>query len=84
MGDRDELPRHFNAVLLDCQSALDLDPGYCKAYLRKGQALRALGRLAEAGAAAEAGVARASGALKQVRDGARWITSCTSSQSRAV
>jgi tetratricopeptide (TPR) repeat protein len=39
---------HFQAALLDCDAALDLQPNSVKALFRKAQALRGMGRGEEA------------------------------------
>lgn len=65
LGEPDAIPRHYKAVILDCQSAIDLQPSYAKAYLRKAQALHALERNSEALQTTEEGCRHASGPLKQ-------------------
>jgi hypothetical protein len=61
LGGEDAEHRHYLAALLDAESALDLDPAFPKAYLRKAQALLRLDRYGEALAAAEAGRSKAAG-----------------------
>lgn len=49
------LRRHWEAALMDADSAVGMDPAYAKAYLRRAQALMRLQRAGEALSAAEEG-----------------------------
>ncbi|GFR45643.1 hypothetical protein Agub_g7052, partial [Astrephomene gubernaculifera] len=61
LGSHDAVSRHFQAAIIDCDMALDLDPvgaAAAKTCLRKCRALRRLGRVEEAAAAARAALAK--------------------------
>lgn len=53
---------NYNAALIDCNAALDLQPGSVKALFRKAQALQGLHRPGEAFAAATEAMQKASAA----------------------
>ena len=60
-GEDGALRRHWEAALMDADSAVAMDPGYAKAHLRRAQALMRLQRLGEALLAAEEGQRQAAG-----------------------
>ena len=60
-GEDEALRRHWEAALMDADSAVAMDPGYAKAYLRRAQALMRLQRVGEALSAAEEGQRLAAG-----------------------
>ncbi len=45
LSEPEALARHSEAALMDAESAIAMDPGFGKAYLRKAQALQRLDRL---------------------------------------
>ncbi|GLC42715.1 hypothetical protein PLESTB_001130700 [Pleodorina starrii] len=63
-GSEAALARHYEAAVMDCDMALDLQPAgraAAKALLRKARALAQLGRREDAAAAARSGLARCDG-----------------------
>ena len=60
-GEDGALRRHWEAALMDADSAVAMDPGYAKAHLRRAQALMRLQRVGEALSAAEEGQRLAAG-----------------------
>jgi len=69
LGERGALRKHWEAAVMDADSAIGMDEGYVKAYLRKSQGLSRLQRVLEALLAAEEGLRRSSSSSSGAGEG---------------